>query len=353
MKVDFIVNGRFLTQRMTGVHRYAYEMCCALKREGCSFLVVAPKNILPDYNLCFDVVTYGWSGSHLWEQIELPYYLNKNYKNAILINFTGLGSLFYKKTICTVHDISFLRHPEWFSKSYYYLYKILTPITVRRAYKVLTVSEFSKNELIDVFGTPASKIEVIYNAAADNLVAGKQEIGNDKKYLLTVSSIEPRKNFKRLIKAFNMLNNSDYILYIVGKKDKVFGNVGFDELNDENIVFTGYITDNELAKYYSEATAFVYASLYEGFGIPNLEAMKNGCPVLASDIPPHREVCGDAAIYFNPLDVDDMVKKISYVIENKEVRSGLVANGKERTTMFSWQKSARKLIKIISNVESR
>ncbi len=352
MKLDFVINGRFLTQRMTGVHRHAYEMCRALKQEGANFVVVAPKNILPDYDLCFDVVTCGKFSSHLWEQVELPYYLNRNYKNCTLLNFTGLGSIFYKKTVCTVHDVSFLQHPEWFTKSYYYLYRILTPITVRKASKVLTVSEFSKKELIDVLRTPADKIEVIYNAATNNLVFEKDSINRNHKYILTVSSIEPRKNFKRLIKAFNLLDNKDYKLYIVGKKDKIFNEVGFEELND-NIVFTGYITDSELAQYYSEATAFVYASLYEGFGIPNLEAMTNGCPVLASDIPPHREVCGEAAVYFNPLDVEDMAKKISHVIENDNIRNILADKGRERATMFSWQLSARKLMKIIADIDNR
>lgn len=350
-KYLFIVNGRFLTQKMTGVHRYAYEMCCAFKRAEIHFLVVAPKKILADYEICFDLETCGISTSHIWEQIELPIYLNKKYKNHLLISLTGLGSVFYKKMICTIHDISYLIHPEWFSKSYYYVYKWLTPITAKRALKVITVSEFSKEEINSRLNVSKEKIIVIYNAVTSKVILNKKQQISPDKFVLTVSSLDPRKNFKRLIQAYNLLNNKNCKLYIIGKKDKVFRNINFEGLeNNPNIVFTGYVTDEQLAQYYSEASLFVYPSLYEGFGIPNLEAMMNMCPVVISDIPPHKEVCGSAAVYFNQYDVKDMADKISYVLNNNDLQKNMIQRGKERASLFSWDKSANKLVTLIKEL---
>lgn len=350
---SFIVNGRFLSQKMTGVHRYAYEMCCALKRAGVNFLVVAPKNLVPDYDICFDLEMCGNFTSHFWEQIELPLYINKNHKNSLLISFTGLGSIFYKKTICTIHDISYLIHPKWFSKSYYFLYKWLTPISAKRALKIITVSEFSKNEIVTRLNIPADKIEVIYNAVTNKVIPNQESQIEKQNYILSVSSLEPRKNFKRLIQAFSLIDNEDYKLLIVGKKNRIFNRVDFAALEqNRSIVFTGYVTDEELAQYYSKASVFVSPSLYEGFGIPNLEAMTNACPVVASDIPPHREVCGDVAIYFNPYDVEDIAKAITKVMEDKELQNRMVLKGKEQVKLFSWDKSANLLLSLIDTVKS-
>ena len=121
--------------------------------------------------------------------------------------------------------------------------------------------------------------------------------------------------------------------------------------NNKNIVFTGYVSDEELLRYYNEASLFVYPSLYEGFGIPNLEAMTNNCPVVASDIPPHKEVCGEAAIYFDPYNVSDIAEKITYVLANKELQARMQEKGKERVKLFSWDKSAEKLILAIDELK--
>lgn len=351
-KYTVIINGRFLSQKMTGVHRYAYEMCCALKRAGVNFLVVSPKNILPIYDICFDLEKCGKYNSHFWEQIELPFYLKKKYKNHLLISFTGLGSIFHRKMICTVHDISFLVHPEWFSKTYYFTYKWLTPISIKRALKIITVSEFSKNELISKFGIPLDKICVVYNAVTPKVTSNQPNTHSRKNYILTVSSLDPRKNFKRLIEAYNLMNDSRYKLYIIGKKDRVFKDIDFEGLEQNtNIIFTGYVSDEQLAQFYSKASLFIYPSLYEGFGIPNLEAMKNDCPIVISDIPPHREVCGDAAIYFNPLDIEDMANKMSALLDNDSLRNEMKERGKARTKLFSWDKSAEKLITLINTLK--
>lgn len=350
MASTFIINGRFLTQKLTGVHRYAFEMCCALHELGMNFKVLAPEKVLPEYQCPFEIEKIGNLTSHLWEQIELPLYIRKHYKNAIVVNFTGLGSLLHPKSICTIHDLSFLENPSWFSKSYYYLYKILTPIIARKALKIITVSEFSKMEIVNKLKVNPQKITVISNAVSERLINTENQESKSEKFLLSVSSIDPRKNQIRLIEAFNLLTDENLKLYIIGKKNKVFGKHTIIEKDNPKIIFTGYLSDSELFYYYKNATAFIYPSLYEGFGIPNLEAMMNNCPVITSAIPPHLEVCKDAALYFDPENPSDIADKISIVIENESVRERLVAAGRKRVKLFSWEKSAQNLIKVLEEM---
>lgn len=350
MPNELIINGRFLTQKLAGVHRYAFEMCCALHKLGYKFVVLSPQGILSDYKYPFEVKTIGRLSSHFWEQIELPIHIYKHYKNHILISFTGLGSVLYNQNICTIHDLSFLENPSWFSKSYYCLYKYLTPLVARRALKIITVSEFSKSEIINKMGIPAEKIEVVYNAVSEKLINSTKQVSSEYKYLLSVSSIDPRKNQIKLIEAFKILNNKNYKLYFIGEKNKVFGKHDLFDNNDPNIVFTGYLNDSELSYFYRNATIFIYPSLYEGFGIPNLEAMANSCPVITSAIPPHREVCQDATLYINPDDPVDISNKIELLINNSNLRDELVARGEKRVLLFSWQSSAKKLIDLLDHL---
>lgn len=348
MKNSFVVNGRFLSQKMTGVHRYAYEMCRALQRLGADFVIVAPKNVLPQYDLDgFTVEHCGRLFSHIWEQIELPLYIRQRHNGKILLSLTGLGSILYSKTICTVHDLSYLVNPSWFSRSYYMFYKLMTPLAVRRALKVITVSDFSKRELIDKLGVSADKITVVYNAVTAFPKTADRSPVDGQKYILSVSSLDPRKNLSRLIEAFSVLDNNRYKLYIVGAGNRVFADTRFEGMPNENIIFTGYVADEMLCHYYLGATIFVSPSLYEGFGLPNLEAMTNACPVVTSDIAPYREVCGDAAEYFDPESVEDMVSKISSILADPSKRDAMVAKGIERAQMFSWESSAEKLLQII------
>jgi glycosyltransferase involved in cell wall biosynthesis len=350
MQNEIIINGRFLTQKLAGVHRYAFEMCCTLHKLGYKFIVLAPQEILSEYEYPFEVKIIGKLSSHFWEQIELPIYLYKHYRNHILISFTGLGSVLYNKNICTIHDLSFLENPAWFSKSYYYLYKYLTPLVARRALKIITVSEFSKSEIVNRMAIPAEKIEVIYNAVSEKLIKSDKQVSTGNKYLLSVSSIDPRKNQIKLIEAFKILNNKDYKLYFIGEKNKVFGKQNKLDNNDPNIVFTGYLNDSELSHFYRNATIFIYPSLYEGFGIPNLEAMANSCPVITSSIPPHLEVCQDAVLYINPNDPIDIANKIRLLINDLNLRNELAAKGEKRIKLFSWQNSARKLIDLLDRL---
>lgn len=348
MKIrNIYVNGRFLSHPMTGINRFAYELCKALSRLF-EFTIIAPKGrILPEYDIRgLKIIEYGRLKSHLWEQISLPLFLSSK-KNYVLLSFSGLGPLLSKSKISTIHDVSFLHNPDWFSKGYYLFYKILTPLIIKTSKAILTVSEFSKSEILKYYDIRPDKIHVIYNAvtkALENTTPDNQK----EKYILTVGSLDPRKNFKTLICAFSDERLKHLELRIVGGTNKVFGELGYDMQNYPNIKFLGRISDEELKKQYRNAHLFILASLYEGFGIPPLEALGNGCPIALSDIPVFHEIFEDAAAYFNPTDVDDIISAILKSYNNSIPHS--IDTSNRILKKFSWNRSAKKILSLLNTI---
>lgn len=343
------INGRFLLSPQTGVERFAYELCKALVNIGVKFFLICPKN--GELNAVyeteqFQIIRYGIGHSHLWEQLVLPtYFFFKS--NYIVISFTGLGSVLTKHKIMTIHDLSFLENPSWFSKAYYFYYKMMTPLAAITSKKIITVSLFSKKQIIKNYNFINKKnIEVIYNATRFSVKESHKALQQRKKtYFLAVSSLDPRKNFSRLISAFEKSPN--LYLKVVGGKSRIHAFVK-EQKQCANIEFIGRVSDSELVHLYENAKAFIFPSLYEGFGIPPIEAMALGCPVLASDIPVIKEVCNDAALYFNPLSVDSIIQTIEdfNLKDNKEIDT-LVQKGYKNSQKYSWADSAQKLLSII------
>lgn len=346
----FVVNGRFLSQKPTGIHRYAMEICNHLYDLGVDFFVAAPANINPDYDLKCKVVECGAFKDHLWEQISLPRYLKKN-GNPLLVSFSGCGPLSYNNQIMTIHDVSHERHPEWFSKNYWRYYGYMMPRIVKKAHAVITVSEYSKKEIIEVLKVPSEKLLVAncsiptYHMCLED--TSQTESNNSEKYIISVSSFDPRKNFRRLIEAFNLLEDKDIKLYIVGMQFKAFNTPDLQNLINDRVVLPGYIDDHTLKQLYNNALFSIYPSLYEGFGIPPLESMANGCPVIGSDIEAIHEVCGDAVLYVDPYDVDDMANKMNLLIKDENSRSVLIKKGFEQIKNYSWGKSAKIILNLI------
>lgn len=352
-KKHIYINGRFLTQTMTGVHRYAYEMCKALRLLGLEFTLISPdKSPLPSYDVRgWNIKTYGIGNSHFWEQLSLPTFFVGR-KNYLLLNLTGLGSILVKNKITTIHDLAFLENPNWYSKSYYYYYRLLTPWVARSSQSIITVSDCSREEILRFYPFLRKKrIEVIYNACGIHKVEVK---GTDtilkNNYCLAVQSIDPRKNLGVLLQAFK--DRKDMKLYLVGGSNAVFSKVkDLAQIeHSDNIVYLGRVSDNRLVKLYTKAKAFISPSLFEGFGIPLIEAMSLRCPVICSDIPVYHEVCADAAIYFNPESADELSSCIDKVctMDNKTLEE-TIERGTERAGKFSWQKSAQKLIELIND----
>jgi glycosyltransferase involved in cell wall biosynthesis len=247
--------------------------------------------------------------------------------------------------------LSFKKYPESFSRSFSLFYNFLIPKIARRSKGILTISDTVKNEIVESFQISPSKIETVYCSVANSLIRSsyEQKPSTEEKYILAVASLDPRKNFKRLIEAFVGLNCPGIKLVVCGNKNKVFNHESLASVFNSNINIShrGYVSDEELAHLYSNALLFAYPSIYEGFGMPPLEAMANGCPVLTSSIPSIQEVCGKAAFYCNPFDCEDIKHKLRLLIEDVCLRNELKKKGFSRVKDFNWDDSAMKIYQYI------
>lgn len=350
--LDIVVNARFLTQSVTGVQRFAIEISRQLKKMLPNVVFVAPQNILhKEIAAELAAITFGSQRGHLWEQFDLPLYLKKN-GSPLLINLANTAPLLYKKQFVTVHDVAFRINPSWFSWPFRTYYNFLIPLVAQKALQVITVSNSAKQDIVSHLSIPPDNIEVINNAVSPTFTLPNPERRVDPlNYFLAVSSLDPRKNFISLINAFNLFDDKTFKLVIIGGGNTNFKNTELQSLliNNSSIELRGYVSDEELLTLYQEAYAFIYPSLYEGFGIPNIEAMRIGCPVITSDIAVLHEICRDAALYVNPLDPVDIAAKMQQLTTDKELRSKLIAYGYNRSAKYSWKTSAEKLAGIIKH----
>ncbi len=350
--MTIVVNALFLTQKITGVQRYAIEISKQLKKiYKNNIKFVAPANIihneLAEY---LDVEVIGNFTGFLWEQIDLKIYLAKN-NNPILLNLRNTAPLFHHKNIIVVHDMIFMKNKKWFSKKFPYFYKFFAPILLKKALKIITVSNFSKQDIIKTFKINPEKIEIIYNAVSQEFkeYANKDFINLYGDYMITVASfLSPRKNLSNVIKAFNKLQIPNFKLIIVGAELKHFSDQSlFEEVKiNKSIILTGYVDDKTLAGLYKNAKLLIFPSLFEGFGLPCIEAMACGCPAVVSNTTSLPEICGNAVYYINPSCIDDIAKGIEELYNNNELKNAFIKKGYEQQSKFSWENSANKLIEI-------
>jgi len=341
-----VINARFLTQKMTGVQRYAFEICNRLpSRIGKHKIIfIAPKTkIINKLDKDVEILFIGKFQGQLWEQISLPAFLRKK-KSPILINFVGVAPIFYKNKIMFLYDLAFKHHPEWFSYSFQKLYNLLIPTSIKNSIKIITDSNYVKQDIVSTYGVSDTKIEVVYAAPSEKF---KNKNLHKEKIILTVSSIDPRKNLERAIKAFNGLD-SEYKLVIVGQKNKTFSKVGFNSTDlSKNVIFTGYLSDEKLIDLYNRSELFIYASLFEGFGIPPLEAQACGCACIISNATSLPEVYKTSVEYFDPNSIDSITTKLKEVLNNKNRIRELQEKSAINFKRFKWDKSTNKLISII------
>lgn len=352
--MEIFVNSRFTTQVVTGVQRYAIEICKQIKQQNPSAVLLAPKNIL-DRVLAgiLDVKTIGELTGHLWEQFDLPRFLKKHGR-PVLVNLCNMAPLYYPRNVVMIHDLAVLHNPKWFSLKFRAYYRWALSQIAGKSLKVLTVSSFSKHKIMELLRVPQERIAVIPGAVAESFshLADEPFPNKHGRYVLAVSSLDPRKNFARLIEAFLRAKLRDVKLIVAGGQSHVFSDPRLQDVLDDadNIVLTGYLRDPELAGLYQHALCLVYPSLYEGFGLPALEAMACGCPVVASRIASLPEVCGDAAYYVEPYDIDSIAEGIRKVATDEQLRKTLTEKGSERVAMFSWKASAKRLLEVIEEV---
>lgn len=346
------VNARFLTQPMTGVQRFASEICKRLKGYSPDIIFVSPPKILQkELARELEVLSIGKFKGHLWEQLELPFFLRRK-GSPLLVNLANTGPLMYNNAIVTIHDLSFFFFPKAYNWKFRFLYQSLIPLITKRAIKIITVSEGSRKQLADYLEIESAKIKVVYNSASHFEVNNlNSDLGIKDNYILTVASFNPIKNLPFLIKAFERIADRHVKLVIVGAPQSAFNKLDLkSEKINERILFLGYVNDTrKLISLYSKARAFVFPSLYESFGIPNIEAMTCGCPVITSRAGSIPEICGDAALFVDPKDEDDLTRKIDLLLSNQTLKEDLVRKGFIRSKFFNWDNSAHALYKIISS----
>lgn len=342
------VNGRFLMHKQTGIERYAYEICRALIDRGIDLEVICPRTGVIDssYDVSgMHIIRYGIGHSHFWEQCILPFFFL--FINAPLLCLSGIGPILVRNKVITIHDVSFLVNPSWFSKSYATFYRIFTRLAVKTSKHVITVSEFSKSEILKYYGDIVSpnKVSVVYGASKFHPVSlsSNSEISSNRQSFLAVASLDPRKNLAILPPVIAQIPGLH--LKIVGSKYKVFSDI--TQVDTEQITYLGRVSDEILANLYSTSIALIFPSFYEGFGLPPIEAQMAGCPVLVSDIPVMHEVCGDSAIYFDPNDKNDICAKIQYILSLSESeRQQIIDRGRLNAQRFSFTKSCEAIISI-------
>lgn len=334
------INSRNLVGHTTGVQRYTQKIIENWKESSI-------KQISPEINFAS-----GLKG-HFWEQFILPRHCENN---KLLWCPSNTGPLFYTNQVVTVHDTVPFDHPEWLNPKFVMWYKFLQPKLLNKVKHVITISEFSKNKIIEHFKIPEEKISVIYNGVdiSESMIFNKENIKfkNLPPYILTVGSLEPRKNLNRLIAAFMEYKNetrTDVKLVIVGKKgvSRVFGDSNITDINNDHIIFTDHVSDTELQYLYKNCLGFCYPSLYEGFGLPPLEAMHFSIPVLTSDNTAMKELCQDRAILVDPHSIISITEGIFDLLSNK-ISEETIFNNKLYVEGLSWKKCSDQTVNVIN-----
>ena len=353
-----------------GIGRYARELVRALARldHDNRYVLFVPRDAHDD------LVQFAWPANFsirsaplterylaaLWHRARVPLPVEP---------FTGKVDVFYspdfllpptraRRKIVTVHDLSYVRVPECFPAPLLNYLNAAVPRSVARADLVLADAASTRSDLVDVYSVPLDKIKVLYSGvdtrfgpdvSADS-AARVRAMTHGKPYLLSVSTIQPRKNYARLVEAFGRIVNgqgaADLILVIAGGRgwmfDDVFQSIERLGLHDR-VLLPDFVADDDLPALYAGARLFVYPSLYEGFGLPVAEAMACGAPVVSSNASSLPEVAGDAALYFDPRDVDAMTGAIRQALDDRALCVDLRARGMAQVRKFSWEQSATEL----------
>jgi len=328
------------------------------------FLPIKPSSDMPKETGKWKYVAF--HSKKLWTLLGLSNKL-KNYKLDVFFSPTHYLPLYTGvPSVISILDVSYLYFPNLFKKKDLYQLKLWGGYSIKKAKKIITISNSSKNDIIKMYGVNSDKVSVVYPGIKiqnsefkiQNMEELKKKFGISSPYILFVGTLQPRKNIIRLIEAFSKLKDlrsktEDLSLVIVGKKGWQFEDIlnAPKKYNVENRVkFLDSVTDEDLPGIYKNALCFCLPSLYEGFGLPILEAMQYGCPVATSNVSSLPEAGGEAALYFNPEDVDDIVRVLGLMIKDERLRNEMVKNGYEQVKKFSWDKTAKETIKVLEEV---
>lgn len=300
------------------------------------------------------------------EQIMMPFYIWREKIDLMHFPHFNVPILSLTPFVVTIHDLILIRYPTKRASKLNALayrlknfaYHFVIRFALRRSRKIITVSNFTKNDILDLFPIKADKIEVTYEGVAesingnfddDNKVISGYNI--HKPYLLYVGNAYPHKNIEGLFEIFSKIkqNFPNISLVLVGKEDYFYTRLKEQakRLPENNsIIFAGYVPDKELESVYRQAEAYIFPSLYEGFGLPPLEAMSKGLPVASSDRGSMKEILGDAALYFNPENNEDMLLKIKQILEDQSLRSKLIEKGYIQAKKYHWSQCAQDTLNV-------
>lgn len=356
------VDVRDLRIAKSGAKTYLEELIQEFKQyQGPDIQFVFYDTVFPVYtgrNKIFKLIEH--IRYFFWKQVQLPVKLIADGCDVIFCTDYFVPYIHFRyKTITVFHDAFFYEYPGHYNKLWLFLFRTIGVSAAKRSFAIVTPTNYTKDRITALSGIPGDKIRVIYEGPKTFNTSNNKEINTPKisgPYLLHVGTMEIRKNIVNLIKAYHFLigKHPDLKLVLIGQfspketiddRDKIMSYILENDLT-KHVIFPGYVSDDELNLYYKGATAYVFPSLNEGFGIPVLEAFRAGIPVLVADNTCLPEVGGDAVLTFDPNDPVDIKNKLESVINDPKLANAMVLKGHKRLALFNWKSAAVQLVSL-------
>jgi len=362
------IDARFYGPKQKGLGRYVQKLVNNLEKASPDnqYIIFLRKENWNEYQpsnpnfkkVLADYPWYGWS-----EQFLLPFKIRQQEVDCMHFPHFNVPIFYSQPFIITIHDLILKKFPTRRASTLgpirYWLknlaYNLVIKLALKRAKKIIAVSEYTKEDILKYFDVESDKIKVIYEGSSYEGSSEPLEVGPQQRsdlhadtnpYLLYVGNAYPHKNLERLISAFKKISQEEkkLKLILVGELDYFYKRL--QKISPANVIFTDFVSDQRLFNLYQNASLYIFPSLYEGFGLPPLEAMAHNLPVVSSNSSCLPEILGQAAIYFDPENTDDMINKIKKVLQDKELQKKLISRGQKTIKKYSWQKMAQKTLRV-------